>query len=98
MKSLEPSFELLRDQRCSGGKCLTIRERSGSGWCDTGVGKATYGFDVPVEGEYTHPQLGAANNLDASSLGWRDNRHSDLRELPIYEIFRWYNEFLKDKM
>ena len=38
------------------------------------------------------------DNKGANTLGWRSEKHSDLKNLELYNIHTWYKTVLKDNL
>lgn len=51
-KVITPSFQVMIDKNCSGGKYVSLPEGVGSAWTRSGMGYMEYEIDIPVSGEY----------------------------------------------
>jgi hypothetical protein len=36
-----------------------------------------------------------ATNCDATTFGWSNDGHSDMKNLPFYTIYRWFKKVFK---
>jgi hypothetical protein len=52
-------------------------------------------INLPL-GTKASPIVSSANNVRATDKGWRAEEHSDLKRLPLFVVFPWYDQLVRD--